>query len=139
MGHYKVAVPAKNPGSQIFMWTKTHNVLLIQEGFGLNVFQPIPGPMNNPPLVSLQDWNKDGIYDHLSYDVIDKEGDVKVSVDDRNLDGEPETKMVMVDKDKTNVYVWIEEGWHLAKKGGVVINGKWRKIKRLNNKWVFDE
>jgi hypothetical protein len=139
LGNYKIAVPAKNPDSSIFIWTKTHRVLSIQNGLEINVYQPVPGPMNKLPLANLQDWNHDGIYDGLSYDVIDKEGNIKVSVVDRNLDGEPETKLVTVDKDNTNVYVWIEGGWHLAKKGGVIINGKWRKIKTVNGKWVFDE
>jgi hypothetical protein len=140
LGNYMVAVPAKNPGATIFIWTKTHRVLLIQDGFGLNVYQPVPGPMNKLPLVNLQDSNKDGIYDSLYYSVIDKEGDDKVLVFDRNLDGEPYMKHVKVGKDKTNVYAWIEEGWHLIEKGPVIIiNGKRRKIKELNGKWVFDE
>jgi hypothetical protein len=139
LGHYKVAVPAKNPGAQILIWTDTHRVLFIQEGIGLIVNQPVPGPMNKFSIVNLQDRNNDGIYDCLSYDVLDQEGEIKVSVFDENLDGEPETKMVMVDKDNTNVYAWIEEGWRLVKKRGITINGKWRKVKKLNDKWVFDE
>lgn len=141
VGGYTVAAPADGSKGDLIVSEGDQRVLLIQEGFGFNIYQPVAGPRNTLPIVNLQDWDHDGLFDRLSYRVLDRDGYIKVELLDLDLDGVPETKVVHGQKDKTQFYVWIEEGWHKVEKRegkpGVPIQGQWRPIRREGARWVF--
>lgn len=141
LGGYMVAAPADGSKGSLYIWKDDHRVLLIQEGFGVNLYEPVSGPRNKLPIVNLQDRDKDGLFDQLSYIVFDKDGNVKVELFDLNLDGVPETKWVRVQRNKREIYAWIEEGWHRIEKregkGSVLIEGRWREIRKEGSSWEF--
>jgi hypothetical protein len=141
LGGYMVAAPADGSKGNLFIWKGDQRVLLIQEGFGLNIYEPVAGPRNRLPIVNLQDWDHDGSFDRLFYTVLDKDGNIKVEVFDLDLDGVPETKFIHVQKGKIEVYAWIEEGWHKVEKRegkpGVSIGGTWKEIRKEGARWVF--
>ena len=141
LGGYMVAAPADGSKGNLFIWKGDQRVLLIQEGFGVNIYEPVAGPRNRLPIVNLQDSDHDGLYDRLFYTVLDKDGNIKVELFDLDLDGVPETKFLHVQKDKIEFYAWIEEGWHKVEKRegktGVSIGGGWREIRKEGARWVF--
>jgi hypothetical protein len=141
LGGYVVAAPADGPAGNLFIWKGDQRVLLIQEGFGVNIYEPVAGPRNRLPIVNLQDWDHDGLFDRLLYSVLDKDGSIKVELFDQDLDGVPETKVIHGQKDKTEFYAWIEEGWHKVEKKegkpGVSIRGRWRQIRKEGARWMF--
>jgi len=141
LGGYMVAAPTDGSKGNLFISKGDQRVLLIQEGFGLNIYEPVAGPRNRLPIVNLQDWDHDGLFDRLFYRVLDKDANIKVELFDLDLDGVPERKFVHVQKDKIQIYAWIEERWHKVEKRegkpGVSIRGAWREIRKEGARWMF--
>jgi len=141
LGGYMVAAPVDGSKGNLFIWKGDQRVILIQEGFGVNVYEPVAGPRNGLPVVNLQDWDHDGLFDRLFYRVLDKDGNIKVELFDLDLDGVTETKFIHVQKDKIEVHAWIEERWYKVEKRegkpGVSIRGRWREIRKEGARWMF--
>ena len=50
LGEYMVAVPANNGGRALFIWRGEQRVLLIQEGYGVNLYEAVSGRRNESPI-----------------------------------------------------------------------------------------
>jgi len=141
IGGYMVAAPADGSKGNLFIWKGDQRMLLIQEGFGVNIYEPVIGPRNRLPIVNLQDWDHDGLFDRLFYRVLDKDANIEVELFDLDLDGVPETKFVHTQKDKIQIYAWIEERWRKVEKRegkpGVSIGRRWREIRKEGARWMF--
>ena len=91
---------------------------------------------SSQPLVWLQDTDNDGIHDRLDYDLYDKTGTFIGTTSDRNLDGQPDFKIVADSKKGAKAYVWHMEAWHLIHHEGPDQSGKYSKAIKINNALV---
>lgn len=88
---------------------------------------------NSQPQVLLQDTDNDGVHDRLDYDIYDKSGAFIGTTSDRNLDGQPDFKIVTEGKN-VKAYIWHKHAWHLIYDIGA--NDKHSKAIQINNEFV---
>lgn len=85
-GAYQILTPSSGKSNSIAILKNGKLFLNHENGFGINLFQSYAGK-DPVPYITIQDWDKNGIYERLDYSLIDKNGNVVGNVQDEAMSG----------------------------------------------------
>lgn len=140
VGPYRVAVPAKGAGPTVFIWKRSGPLLFLQEGFGLNLFSSGPNARSSELLLTIQDSNKDEIYDRLDYMILSESSQPTGHITDLNMDGQLDIRVIA---GKGKGQIWLKGEWrelHIdASRKGVIENGQFKAVEFRNGSWKYSE
>lgn len=134
LGNYNIAVPSDEKNNSFFIWNEKGPLLYFQNGFGLNLFRQDTNNDVSNVLLTLQDRNKNGEFDRLSYQTLNN----KDEVTDLDMDGQPDLK-IRHKKEKAQIYFnneWYELDLR-DKQQGIIKNGEFHPVEFEKGKWVL--
>ena len=116
---------------------KEENTLWIDQGGGVSLF------MNDRPFLLLDDKDEDGTFDWLDYEVPLADLDSSVSVIDRNLDGQADSRYHRIAGEKTKAWMWFDGAWrplqwlNAPEPNRMLVDGVWRRYELVNGELVL--
>ena len=98
MGHYKIAVPVAKNTKNIFVWTDKGAIFSAEKDIGVSIHGSGPNNQSPETAVNVQDRDKDGVFDQITYGVFDKNGNQILDIIDSQMDGEIDHKIKLNDQ-----------------------------------------
>ncbi|MCG7947920.1 MAG: hypothetical protein N0C84_16395 [Candidatus Thiodiazotropha taylori] len=133
-GDYMVYVPNTEKPSKMMVTYGNRIVMLEPHSIGYNEGPSLNGFM-------MIDTNESGIFDHVSYDTIDKNGKVIAHVLDFNRDGQPDLRGPYYDDIKLPPQIRLGDIWtDLIERGeqiGVLIGDEFKPVERRKDGYGY--
>jgi hypothetical protein len=127
IGGYVVMGPADG-GSEDLIVTRSGTSVLFESAAQIHV------QSKGGSLVSIQDLGGTGLFDSVSYSIVDPEDGQKYTVTDANADGHLDTKV-----GEHGFFVNIDGKWCKAEKlgdqPGAIVDGMWKALKKKGRVW----
>lgn len=116
---------------------KNQNVAWIDRGGGISLF------LEDRPFLSLDDKDRDGAFDWLDYEVQLKDSSGSMSVIDRDLDGQADSRFKHVAGEKTDAWLWFDGAWrplrwlNAPEPNRILVDDVWRRYQRVDGQLVL--
>jgi|GEM_PF-6047645 len=139
MGPYKIFRPKENNNPKLWVTSPSNFELIAIDENSISIMLKD----NSHGGVLLSDGNEDGIFEQLSYEILDPQSGKSGTVFDWDRDGETDLKIIFSGEQNTpaDVSVRLLGQWQKLirkdKKSWVSINGEMKEIKKEGPKYIF--
>ncbi len=116
---------------------KEANVAWIDQGGGISLF------MQDRPFLLLDDKDKDGKFDWLDYEVQLNDSSGSMSVIDRNLDGQADSRFKRIAGERAGAWLWFDGAWrpiqwlNSPEPNRILVDGRWSRYEVVKGELIL--
>lgn len=137
IGSYLIYAPDDADRPNLFVRTPQEAVAMIDNDGLIALFE------EDRPFLTVDDKDKDGKFDWLSYDVYRDGYADYLGVLDSNLDGQADSRTEHVAGQKTKAWLWFDGSWrpirwlNAPEPNRILVDGEWKRYEKVDDVLVL--